>query len=43
MKLATFQRVRTSGGFAKEDAAELPEAEEILRDFAAIEKDRRKR
>ena len=43
MKLAMFQRVRTSRGFAKEDPAELAEAEEMLRNFAAIEKDGRNR
>jgi hypothetical protein len=42
MKLAMFKRVRASGGFAKEDPAELAEAEEMLRAFAAMEKDRRK-
>jgi hypothetical protein len=42
MKLVMFQRVRTSGGFAKEDPAELAEAEKMLRAFAAMEKVRRK-
>jgi hypothetical protein len=39
MKLAMFKGVRASGGFAKEDPAELAEAEEMLRAFAAMEKD----
>ena len=38
-KLAMFQKVRAAGGFAKEDPAELEEAEKALRAFAAIEKE----
>jgi hypothetical protein len=37
-KLATFEKVRAAGGFAKEDPADLAEAEETLRAFAAMEK-----
>jgi hypothetical protein len=37
-KLAMFEKVRAAGGFAKEDPAELAEAERLLREFAAMEK-----
>jgi hypothetical protein len=37
-KLAMFEKVRAAGGFAKEDPAELEEAEKMLRDCAAMEK-----
>jgi hypothetical protein len=37
-KLAMFQKVRAAGGFAKEDPADLEEAERMLREFAATEK-----
>ena len=36
-KLAMFEEVRAAGGFAKEDPAELAEAEKMLRAFAAME------
>jgi hypothetical protein len=38
-KLRMFQKVRATGGFAKEDPADLAEAEKILREFVAKEKD----
>jgi hypothetical protein len=37
-KLAMFEKVRVAGGFAKEDPADLAEAEKMLRAFAAMEK-----
>jgi hypothetical protein len=37
-KLAMFEKVRAAGGFAKEDPADLAEAERMLREFAAMEK-----
>ena len=37
-KLAMFERVRAAGGFAKENPADLAEAEKTLREFAAMEK-----
>jgi hypothetical protein len=37
-KLAMFEKVRAAGGFAKEDPADLAEAEKMLRTFAAMEK-----
>jgi len=37
-KLRMFQKVRAAGGFAKEDPADLAEAEKMLREFAAMEK-----
>jgi hypothetical protein len=37
-KLAMFEKVRAGGGFAKEDPAELEEAEKMLRDWAAMER-----
>ena len=37
-KLAMFEKVRGAGGFAKENAADLAEAEKMLREFAAMEK-----
>ena len=37
-KLAMFEKVRAAGGFAKEDPADLAEAEKMLRAFAAMEK-----
>ena len=36
-KLAMFEKVRAAGGFAKEDPADLEEAERMLRAFAAME------
>ena len=39
-KLAMFEKVRAAGGFAKEDPADLAEAEKMLRAFAAMEKGR---
>jgi hypothetical protein len=36
-KLRMFEKVRAAGGFAKEDPAELAEAERMLREFVAIE------
>ena len=38
-KLALFQKVKAAGGFAKEDPAELKAAEDMLRTFAAVEKE----
>jgi len=38
-KLRMFQKVRAAGGFAKEDPADLAEAEKMLREFVAMEKD----
>ena len=37
-KLAMFEKVRAAGGFAKEDPADLEEAEKMLRAFAGMEK-----
>jgi len=37
-KLAMFEKVRAAGGFANEHAADLAEAEKMLREFAAMEK-----
>jgi hypothetical protein len=37
-KLAMFEKVRAAGGFAKEDPADLVEAEKMLQTFAAMEK-----
>ena len=37
-KLAMFEKVRAAGGFAKENPADLAEAEKMLREFAAMEK-----
>ena len=37
-KLDMFEKVRAAGGFAKEDAADLAEAEKMLREFTAMEK-----
>ena len=37
-KLVMFEEVRAAGGFAKEDPADLVEAERLLREFAAMEK-----
>jgi hypothetical protein len=37
-KLRMFEKVRAAGGFAKENPAELAEAEKMLREFAALEK-----
>jgi hypothetical protein len=37
-KLAMFEKVRAAGGFAKEDPADLAEAEKMLRAFVAMEK-----
>jgi hypothetical protein len=39
-KLAMFEKVRAAGGFANEQPADLAEAEKMLREFAAMEKDR---
>ena len=38
-KLRMFQKVRAAGGFAKEDPADLAEAEKMLREFVAMERD----
>ena len=40
-KLAMFQKMKAAGGFANADPAELKAAEDMLRTFAAAEKDRR--
>jgi hypothetical protein len=37
-KLAMFEKMRAAGGFAKEDSADLAEAEKMLRAFAAMQK-----
>jgi hypothetical protein len=37
-KLALFERLRAAGAFVNEPAAELAEAEKVLRGFAAMEK-----
>ena len=37
-KLVMFEKVRAAGGFAKENAADLAEAERMLREFVAMEK-----
>jgi hypothetical protein len=37
-KVAMFQKVRAAGGFAKEDPADLEEAERMLREFVAMAK-----
>jgi hypothetical protein len=37
-KLEMFEKVRAAGGFAKEDPADLAEAEKMLRAFVAMEK-----
>ncbi len=37
-KLALFEKVKTAGGFANEDPAELKAAEDMLRTFAATDK-----
>jgi hypothetical protein len=37
-KLVMFEEMRAAGGFAKEDPADLVEAERLLREFAAMEK-----
>jgi hypothetical protein len=33
-----FEKVRAAGGFAKENPADLEEAEKMLREFGAMEK-----
>jgi hypothetical protein len=38
-KLALFEKVRAAGGFAAEDPADLAEAERMLREFAAMQKE----
>ena len=38
-KLALFQKLKAAGGFANEPAAELQRVEDMLRTFAAAEKD----
>ncbi len=38
-KLALFQKVKAAGGFANEDPVELKAAEDMLRTFAATDKD----
>lgn len=40
-KLAMFQKMKAAGGFAKADPAELKAAEDMLRTFAAMEKERK--
>jgi hypothetical protein len=37
-KLRMLEKVRAAGGFAKENPADLAEAEKMLREFAAMEK-----
>jgi hypothetical protein len=37
-KLALFEKVKAAGGFANEDPAELKAAEDMLRTFAATNK-----
>jgi hypothetical protein len=39
-KLAMFEKMRAAGAFANEDPADLKAAEDMLRTFAASEKDR---
>jgi hypothetical protein len=38
-KLALFEKLKAAGGFANESAAELRKIENMLRTFAAMEKD----
>ena len=38
-KLRMFEKVRAAGGFAREDPADLAEAERMLRDFVTMEKE----
>ena len=38
-KLALLQKMKAAGGFANEDPAELKAAEDMLRRFAAAEKE----
>ena len=38
-KLAMFEKVRAAGGFANEDPADLAQAERMLQEFAAMEKE----
>ena len=38
-KLRMFQKVLAAGGFAIEDPADLAEAEKMLREFVAMERD----
>lgn len=40
-KLAIFQRMQAAGAFANEDPAELKAAEDMLRTFAAAERESR--
>ena len=40
-KLAMFQKMKAAGGFANEDPKDLKEAEDMLRTFAAAEKQNR--
>jgi hypothetical protein len=40
-KLAMFQKMKAAGGFANADPAELKATEDMLRTFAAAERDRR--
>jgi len=35
-----FEKIRAAGGFASEDPADLAEAERMLREFAAIKKEK---
>jgi hypothetical protein len=38
-KLALFEKLKAAGGFANESAAELRKVENMLRTFAAMEKE----
>ena len=38
-KLAVFEKLKTAGGFASASATELRKVENMLRTFAAMEKD----
>jgi len=40
-KLAMFQKMKAAGGFAYADPAEMKATEDMLRTFAAAERDRR--
>jgi hypothetical protein len=37
-KYRMFEKMRAAGGFAKENPVDLAEAEKMLREFAAMEK-----
>jgi hypothetical protein len=38
-KLALFEKLKAAGGFSKESAVDLRKVENMLRTFAAVEKD----